>query len=73
MADKRRSEQNHRWLTNLRRDIAGLQEFAIGCSVLCTKDSPEVEWDELQKRIKAISATVAYAKANDRERTTTGN
>ena len=64
MADKRRFEQNQRWLTAMRRDVSGLQEFVIGCSVLCTRDNPDVEWHDIEKRLKQIAATVEYAKQN---------
>jgi len=66
MADKRRFEQNQRWLAPLRRDIASLQEYVIGCAIGCTKEDPGVSWDEIEKRIKAISAAVVYGQQNDK-------
>ena len=66
MADKKRFDQNQRWLTNIRREIAAMQEFALGCSVLCTRESPDVNWAELVKRTKAVAASIEYGSQNDK-------
>jgi hypothetical protein len=71
MADKRLADQNLRWLHNVRREIAALQELAITASVECTRESPDVDWAVLEKAIARISASVSYAKAAGAERATT--
>lgn len=64
MADKRLAEQNQRWLRDLRRRIADLQEYAVMETVACTRERPGVDWDGIEKQIDKVRAIVSYGKSD---------
>lgn len=62
MADKRLAEQNQRWLRNLRREIAKLQEYVVEETIRCTRETPEVEWAAIEKEFDKVKATATYGR-----------
>lgn len=69
MADKRLAEQNQRWLRDLRRGIAKLQEYVIDETVRCTRENPEVEWVAIEKEFDRVKATATYGRHNAPQKT----
>lgn len=62
MADKRLAEQNQRWLRNLRREIAKLQEYVVEETIRCTRETPDVEWAAIEKEFDKVKATATYGR-----------
>lgn len=69
MADKRRAEQNKRWLMNFIQRLTEAQQVAVDELSMLDKDRPAVAWDRLDDTMKRAHATILYATQNDKQTT----